>query len=417
MEPLKMRRINQVFDAKKIDNIAGVISSELKSVGIDEKIQPGMKIGVTVGSRGIANIQTIVKTIIDEVKKSGGDPFILPAMGSHGGATVEGQLKVLKKYGFTEETMGVPIKGTMDVVDLGTLENGLTVYFDKIAFESDGIIAVNRIKVHTAFKSDIESGLHKILAVGLGNHIGASLVHTLGVRGLRDYMVEFANVILKKAPVLCGIGILENAYDETCRICGARPEDFRKVDTELLRECKQLMPALPAQDVDILLVQEMGKNISGAGMDSNIVGGIKGYKEGEYTPPNIKRIVVQDLTPETEGNAIGIGMADLITRKLYDKIDYQSTYANTITATFLDRARVPIVVDSDREAFDIAQKTIWNLPGTIPRVIVIRNTLKLDELYVSEPIWEEIKNHPTIKPAGDWEPMLFDGNGELQLRV
>ena len=152
-------------------------------------------------------------------------------------------------------------------------------------------------------------------------------------------------------------------------------------------------------------------------MDSNIVGGIKGYKQGEYTPPNIKRIVVQDLTPETEGNAIGIGMADLITRKLFDKIDYQSTYANTITATFLDRARIPIVVDSDREAFDIAQKTIWNLPGTIPRVLIIRNTLKLDELYVSAPIWEEIKNRPTIKPAGDWEPMVFDADGELQLRV
>ncbi|MBW1697966.1 MAG: DUF2088 domain-containing protein, partial [Deltaproteobacteria bacterium] len=254
MQPIQMRRINQVFEDKKIEDIPGTIVLELQSINFDSMVKPGMQIGITVGSRGIRNIQTIIRTIIEEVKKRGAKPFIITAMGSHGGATAEGQRKVLEKYDFTEASMGVPIKATMDVVELGTLDNGLTVYFDKIAYESDGIIAVNRVKVHTGFKSNIESGLHKILAVGLGNHKGASLVHALGVKGLKDYMVEFADVILNKAPILCGIGILENAYDETYRIVAAAPDDFKKVDTELLRECKAILPHLPVRHIDILIV-------------------------------------------------------------------------------------------------------------------------------------------------------------------
>ena len=417
METVQMRKINQVFDDKKIENIPEAVSQALQSIDFDSRVNPGMDIGITVGSRGIQNIQAIVKAVITEVKKREGIPFIIPAMGSHGGATEEGQRGVLKKYGFTEETMGVPIKATMDVVELGVLDNGLKVYFDKIAYESDGIIAVNRVKVHTGFKSSIESGLHKILAVGLGNHKGASLVHALGVKGLKEYMVEFAGVILDKAPILCGLGILENAYDDTYRISPAAPEDFKKVDMALLKECKEILPQLPVQNVDILMVQEMGKNISGTGMDTNIVGGIIEYDPSEYTPPDIKRIILLDLTDETNGNALGIGRADLITRKVYDKLDLNATYTNTITATFLERAKIPIVIDTEKEAFEVGLKTIWNLPGIIPRVMVIKNTLKLDELYVSEPIWEEVKDLPNIKPAGEWEPMEFDGKGDLLLRI
>jgi nickel-dependent lactate racemase len=313
--------------------------------------------------------------------------------------------------------MGVPIKNSMDVVELGRLENGLPVYFDKIAFEVDGIIVVNRIKVHTAFKSDIESGLHKILSVGLGNHKGASLVHYLGVSGIRDYMVEFAKVVLEKAPVLCGLGILENAYDDTYKLTAASPGDFEKVDKELLKECKKILPVLPVLDVDILVVEEMGKNISGTGMDTNIVGGIRGHKKGDYTPPRIKRIILLDLTKETDGNALGIGLVDLITKKVYEKIDLNATYANTITTTFLDRARIPIVCNTEEEAFNIAMKTIWNLPGKKPRIIIIRNTLKLDELYVSENILEEIRDRANISSLGDWEKLGFDIHGNLMLRV
>jgi len=417
MENIRMRRIRQVFESKKIGNIPEAMASEFEKIKLPKKIKAHMRIGVTVGSRGIANLELIIRLIIEEIRKNKGIPFIITAMGSHGGATAEGQKELIARYGFTEESMGAPIMSSMEVVELGQLVNGLKVYFNKIAFNADGIIVVNRIKVHTAFKSAIESGLCKMLSVGLGNHKGASLVHSLGVRGLRDYMVEAADVILKKVPVLCGIGILENAYDETYRILAGGPEDFKKIDVELLRECKRILPTLPVQDVDILFVGEIGKNISGTGMDTNIVGGIKGYEEGEYTPPNIKRIIVQDLTDESKGNALGVGIADLITKKVYDKIDWKSTYTNTIAATFLDRAKIPMVVDSDREALEIALKTIWNLPGETARVMIIRNTLKLDELYVSEPIWEEIRDRPTIEPIGGWQQLQFGDDGELRLTV
>ncbi len=407
----------QIFEENKIENIPEEISKQFEKIGLSERIKPGMQIGITVGSRGIKNIPLIIKCVIEEVRKRRGVPFILPAMGSHGGATAEGQRKVLENYGVTEKTMGVPIKSSMDVVELGRFENGLPVYFDKIAFETDGIVVVNRIKVHTAFKSVIESGLYKMLSVGLGNHEGASLVHYLGVKGLRDYMVDFAKVILERAPVLCGLGILENAYDDTYRLTAALPEDFEKVDMELLKECKRIMPGLPVSDIDILIVEEIGKNISGTGMDTNIVGGIREYRDGEYDPPKIKKIIVLDLTKEAEGNALGIGLADLTIRKLYDKIDFRATYENTITTTFLERAKIPIICNSEEEAFQIAMKAIWNLPGTEPRIMIIRNTLKLDELYVSENIWDEIKNRSNIKPCGDWEKLSFDHDGNLTLRV
>jgi len=289
MQKIKMYYISQIYKNKKIENIPDSISQEFNRIKLDQKIKSGMQIGITVGSRGIHNLQLIIKTVIQEVKKRGGEPFVLPAMGSHGGATAEGQKEMLAGYGITENNMGVPVKATMDVVKIGKLKNGLPVYFDKYAFRADGIIVVNRVKVHTVFKGEIESGLNKMLSVGLGKQKGASLVHYLGGKGLRDYMVEFARVILDKAPILCGLGILENAYDETCKLVAANPEDFEKVDKELLRECKKILPRLPVSDVDILIVEEMGKNISGPGKDTNIIGGIQEYKKGEFNPPRIKK--------------------------------------------------------------------------------------------------------------------------------
>ena len=417
MHNLKFKKIYQKFDNKKLNNIPEFISEEFKRIQLDRKIKPGMKIAITVGSRGIDNLQLIIKNIISEVKKRKGIPFIVTAMGSHGGATAEGQRKVLEHYGITEESMGVPIQATMDTIELDHLENGLPVHFDRIAYHADGVIAVNRVKVHTAYKGKIESGLHKMLSVGLGNHRGAVLVHSLGIVGLRDYIVEFAKVILKKAPILAGFAILENAYDETYKIVGAKIEEFYQVEKELLKECKQILPKLPVKNIDILIIQEMGKNISGTGMDTNVIGGIKDFKAGEYEPPIIKKILVLDLTPETHGNALGIGMADMITRRLYEKIDLKATNINTITTTFLDRARIPMVFDTDKEAIEVGLKTIWNLPGTKPRIIIIKNTLKLDQMYVTEPIWEEIKNRKNITISGSWEELNFDNSGNLLTRI
>jgi hypothetical protein len=410
-----MYRILQTFDRGKLKNIPEIIAQEFQAIHLDQQLKPGMKIGITVGSRGIDNLQFIIKTVIEEVKKRKGRPFILPAMGSHGNANIEGQKQVLRSYGITEESMGVPIKATMDVVELGRLKNGLPVYFDKYAFQADGIIVVNRVKVHTVFKAKIESGLHKMLAVGLGNHQGATSIHCLGPKSIPDNVVNAAKIILKKAPILCGLGILENAYDEVKKIVAVLPGDFMQVEQELLKECKDIAPTLPVKDIDVLIVQEMGKDISGAGLDTNVVGGVKAYVKGDYDPPKIDKMVVLDLTKPSYGNAIGISIADIITKRLYDKIDFDATYKNVITCGYLDRAKIPVVLKTDKEAIEVALNTIFKLPGTEPRVILIRSTLKLDEMFVSENIWKKIKN--TISTIGNWEKLAFNDIGNLTLRV
>ena len=419
IEEIKMYRILQTFNKNKINNIPEIISKEFKKINLSQKIKHGMKIGITVGSRGINNVLLIIKTIIHEVQKRKGVPFILPAMGSHGDANIEGQRKILASYGITEESTGVPIKATMEVVELAKLENGLPVYFDKYAFQADGIIVVNRIKVHTVYKAEIESGLCKMLSVGLGNHKGATEVHSLGPKGISDNVIKFTQVILKKAPILCGVGIVENAYDDTAKIKATLPEDFYKVDKELLKECKANSLALPVSNIDILILEEIGKNISGAGMDTNVTGGVKAYKEGEYNPPQIKKIIILDLTSESHGNALGVGIADIITKKLYKKIDFEVTYKNVITCGYLDRAKIPIIADTDEEAIKIALRTSYNLPGVKPSIIIIRNTLKLDDMFVSEIIWEKIKNQKNISTISisKRNKLTFDNIGNLTLRI
>jgi hypothetical protein len=412
---IPLLKIKRQFDEKYLEDITGEIKKEFYRIGLDKKIKPGMKIAITAGSRGIDRIVEILKSVINEVKEVKGEPFIVTSMGSHGGATAEGQRRVLEHYGITEKSMGVPIKATMETVEIDYLENGLPVHFDKIAYQADGVIAVNRVKVHTAFKGEIESGLHKLLSVGLGNHRGASLVHYLGVKGLKHYMVEFAKAILNKAPIIGGFGILENGYDRTLEIKGARPEEFSEVDRELLAKCKKILPKLPVRDIDLLVIQEIGKNISGTGMDTNIVGGIQ--DSGDFGQPKIKKILVLDITEESQGNAIGVGIAHMITEKLYNKINYKAMNTNAITSTLMERARVPIIFQTEQEAIEAGLKTIWNLPGIPPRIIIIRNTLKLDEMYVSEAIWGEIKDKQNILSIGNWEEMHFNELGDLFNRI
>ena len=417
MKKIMLRCVSQVFENEKINNISEKIIQELKKINFKEKINPGMQVGITVGSRGIDNLALIIKTIITEVKKYGGSPYIIAAMGSHGGATVEGQLSILASYSITKEKMGVPVKATTEVIKLGEIKNGLPVYFNKIADSCDGLIIVNRIKVHTSFKSDIESGLHKMLAVGLGNHQGATLVHSLGVKGLSDYMVQFAEVILKKAPIICGIGILENSYDKTYKIITTNPENFKEIDRKLLKESKKILPRLPVSNIDLLVIKEIGKNISGTGMDTNVVGGITEFLKGSFHPPKIKEIVLLDLTPESHGNAHGVGLAKAITKKLYDKIDFKATYTNSIASGFLYKSSIPMIFPTEEEAFKTCLGVLGNLPVIKPRIVIIKNTMKLDKLYVSEPVWEEIKERKNILPLSNWEELKFDNEGNLFLKI
>ncbi|MBE3113332.1 MAG: DUF2088 domain-containing protein [Actinobacteria bacterium] len=418
IEDIEVRKIKQNFNKTKIDNLSEYVHQSFKKSDLKNRIKLGDKIGITVGSRGITNIKLIVKEVISELKNLNASPFILPAMGSHGGANSEGQKDVLASYGITQKEMGVPIMASMDVIQIGIVENKIPIYFSKIAMEADGIIALNRVKMHTDFKSNIvESGMSKILVIGLGKAEGARSIHSLGVYGLKNVIPQAAELIIKKAPIIQGIGILENSYDQTMKISFVPPEDIIKVDSELLKISKEVMPMLPIDDLDVVIAQEIGKNISGTGFDTNVIGRLYINGEKEIVKPRIKRLIVFDITEESHGNALGIGLADITTRHLVNKINYKDMYANTITSTFLNRAKIPITADSEKEAVEIAVKTCWKLKQSDIKLLIMKNTLDLEYLYVSKAAWDKIKDDKNIDACGEWEKLTFTKNGKMKIRL
>ena len=384
-----MYRIRQHFSDKKIDDMKSEVFSQFDSIGLREKIHAGAEIGVTCGSRGINNIDKIVKATVDYVKAAGGRPFIVPAMGSHGGATAEGQKHVCEKFGVSEEAMGCEIRSSMETVVLGKTKSGVDVYFDKNAYESDGIIVVNRVKRHTDFIAKNESGIVKMISVGLGKQKGANAMH---IYGLGKTIPETAEVMLDKAPILAGLGIVENAHEDTCVLKAVKPENFIEDDAKLLELSNSLVPSLPCRDIDILIVKEMGKQYSGTGMDTKVIGRMKILGESEPDYPYIKKLVVLRLSDSSYGNALGIGLADLTVKKLADSIDYEAMYSNLITTTFLERGKVPVHFDTERETIDVAFKTIGSVEPQDARVMIIDNTLNIGTMLVSESIYNDIKD-------------------------
>jgi hypothetical protein len=410
----KIYRIKQNFPDLAIKDIPNKVREELARTRLKEKVEGRKSVAIAVGSRGINNIALIVKTVVEEVKRYGGQPFIVPAMGSHGGATAEGQREVLESYGVTEEYMGAPIISSMEVVSLGQTPQGVEVFLDKNAYYSDAIIAINRIKLHTDFRGEIESGILKMLAIGLGKHKGAVNLHRYGAQGLKVNIPEVAKIMISKAPVALGIGVVEDAYDHTAIIQAMEPEEIEEKEKGLLKKQRQLMPSLPLAKIDILVVDQMGKNISGSGMDTNVIGRIKIKGIPEPEKPDIHVIVVRDLTEESHGNAAGIGLADLVIRRLVEKIDFDQTYANCITTTFPERGKIPITVDTDELAIKTALLWIGHKGFQEAKVIWIKNTLKLDEMLVSSASLEELKNQPYIEILEGPIEMKFDTAGNLK---
>ena len=406
----EMTKIKQLFNNNKINNIEYETKKQLDEIRFN--VKKGSDIAIAVGSRGISNIKHIVKIVVDFIKEKEANPFIIPAMGSHGGATAEGQKQVLKSYGITEDFLNVPIRSSMEVIELH--QNGLKnkIYTDKIASEADGIIIINRIKPHTSFHGRYESGLIKMLAIGLGKHKQAIEIHKYGVYGLKELILPIAKQIIKYSKILFGLALVENAYDEIMLIKALTPDDFEKKEPELLKISKQNMPKLPVNNIDILIIDQMGKNISGVGIDPNIIGRLKIQGEKEPGNPNIKRIIVADLTDKSNGNAIGIGLADFITTKLYKKIDFKSTYENVLTTSFIERAKIPIISDNEKSALDQAMSTLGNIDINKLRMIRIKNTLCLDEIYVSRSIYDEIQNNKNIKKISE-NIDIFKSNGKL----
>jgi len=399
-----MARVRQQLPDEHLGDVAGAVRAALIQGGLSSRIVPGQRVAITAGSRGIADIQLVIRTVVEELRAVGAEPFVVPAMGSHGGATVEGQRAVLAEYGITEAEVGAPVLATMETVEVGRLDDGTPCYMDRHAWDGDAVVIVNRVKAHTAFRADIESGLCKMLAIGLGKQLGAETNHA---RGLAQTIPAVASVILGTGKVALGLGLVENAFHKLHTIRAAAPEGFHTADRELLQLANSLLPRVPFDELDLLIVDELGKNVSGSGMDYNIVGMWR--RLGGEKRPNFKRIAVLGITPQSEGNALGMGIADFTTRRLYDALDLQKTYMNGLTANAYDAAKIPIVMASDLEACEAALKAAnTSAPA---RVAWIKNTLELQELLVSEALVPEVEAVSSLVIDGPSSDLAIDEHG------
>jgi hypothetical protein len=418
----RMVRVRQRFDAPRLDDVEAAVAEQLRM--LDGQVRPGMRVGITAGSRGIANLARILRAAGEAVRRLGGDPFVVPAMGSHGGATAEGQTDVLAGYGVSQATTGMPVVSSMEVRQIGQLgddsDPGPAVYLSATALEADGLIVCNRVKPHTDFRGTIESGLAKITAIGLGKHQGAKTIHSFGTRGLAHWMPLAAQHIVRSANVLCGLAILENAYDETARVVAVPPDGIGAApEAALLDEARRLMASLPFEEIDVLVVDEMGKNVSGTGMDTNIIGRMMIDGVAEFARPHARIVVVLDLTDESHGNGAGIGLADVLTLHAAEKLDLRATYINGLTSGIggVQRIKLPMVLASDVDAICAGVLCCGRGDPQNARVVRIKNTLQIGELDISESLLDAARAHPRLEILGDPAPLAFDAGGSLALRA
>lgn len=404
-------RIRQRFDNTKLADPVAALQEELKKPGTLDAVKPGQQVAVAVGSRGIANIAAVTRATVDAIKNAGAHPFIVPCMGSHGGATAEGQKEVLHHLGIDEATMGVEVRSTMEVVKLAELPNGLPVYVDKYANEADAIVVINRVKPHTAFRGRIESGIMKMISIGLGKQKGAEACHQLGFKYMAENVPAMANIMLGKLPIVFGIALIENAYDETCRVEALPAAQIESREEELLKEAKARLPRILFDQLDVLIIDYIGKNISGDGMDPNITGRYPTpYAHGG---PDVTKMAVLDLTPETKGNANGVGTADFTTQRLVDKMDRPATYANGLTSTVCAPTKIATTLANQKLTIQAAVKTCNILDYTTCRLVRIRDTLHLGEIEISETLLEEAKRHPDIEILSEPYELAFNEEGDL----
>lgn len=389
MNSLQLIKVKQHFNNNSLTDIKGELSKELFK--LQPLIKPGGKIAIAVGSRGIRNLVTIVREIAEFIRANNANPFIVPAMGSHGNANAEGQSEVLAGYGISEANIGVPVRSSMEVVELVQGDSPLPVYIDKNVFLSDGVILVNRIKPHTDFHAKYESGLVKMSVIGLGKEKQALAIHEYGVYGLSSLIPLAAKQIYTSGKILGGIALVENAYDDTMLIKALKTDEFFEQEPVLLDIAGKNMPSLPVKELDVLIIDQIGKDISGVGIDANIIGRIYIAGQEEPNKPAIKAIALLDLTDASHGNAYGIGLSNVITKRLFDKIDFNSTYKNAITSSFLERAKVPIVAKNDKEAYEFALRSCAYIKNGEEKIIRIKDTLHLGEIYVSRAIFDLIK--------------------------
>jgi hypothetical protein len=411
----EMIPVHQKFESRQLADISGNINREMNKAHVKEMIRSGQRIAVAVGSRGIASLPVIVKAVIDNLKLFGADPFIVPAMGSHGGATGSGQIGVLAGYGVTEEAMGAPIISSMDTVVFKGKSLDFSVHFSKDAYQADGIVIIGRIKPHTDFKGPYESGLMKMLTIGLGKHKGAINTHLNGLDNFADTIPKVGSLILDKAKILFGIAIIEDAYDNTSHIEVVAAADFKEREPVLLEQAKQNLGIIKLEEFDVLIVEEIGKEISGMGMDPNVIGRPASGLPG-FNGPLYQRLVVFDLTVKTNGNAFGLGVADVTTIDAVKKIDFDYFYINCITGTNPQAAKIPLVAKSEKEAVLAAFAMSARLNKTRPRIVYIKNTLELEKIYVSEALLEEVAARDDLDIIGKACQFGFSETGRALIR-
>lgn len=413
MELPRFATVRQQVPRAPLPDVAAAVRSELERIGIGDRVRPGARIAIGAGSRGIASYALVVRTVVEVLQAHGAKPFIFPAMGSHGGATAEGQRAVLAEWGITPETMGCPVISSMDVVRVGEVGD-VPVFCDAAAHASDGIIVVNRVKIHTDFHGPTESGLTKMLAIGLGKRAGAEPIHRHGTRGLREIIPQVAAVQLARSPVLCGVGIVEDGAHNVSMVRALLAADIPREEPALLDRARELTARLPVSACDVLIVDRMGKDISGAGLDNNVLGRM--YIDGEPEPPEprIGTVVALRLTPGTHGNACGIGFVDIVPQALLDAIDYEVTHINIETSGFLRRGRIPPAEPTDRAAIEAAFARHAR-GGSIAEVTAlrIRDTLSLEELEVSESLLPALLDRPGIELVCPPRPLPFRADGSL----
>lgn len=410
---LRMIPVRQKFPASPAVDVRAALRRDFRPA-----VKPGARIAVGAGSRGISNLAAVVGEVVAILKDAGAKPFIVPAMGSHGGATPEGQVQILSEFGVTEAALGVPIHASMETVQLGTTEDGVPVRFGKAALESDGIVVINRVKPHTDFGGTLGSGIVKMIAIGFGKQAGAAAYHAAASRlGMERVIRTVSKVVLPKVPILAAVALLEDTFHATARVIVLRADEVEAREEEIQAEARRLMPKLPFDDIDLLIVDRLGKNISGAGMDPNITGrGVHGYssKLSEHTSkPVIHRLYVRDVTPESHGNAIGIGMADFTTTRLVRQIDAAATGMNALTSLSINSFKIPIAFENDRDAIPRALGSVPLADGRAHRVVRILDTLNLGTVEVSDSYAAELPKRPDLEVLGPAREIVFDAAGNL----
>ena len=408
-----MYQVKQSFPRPVVADVAAATTEALVTLHLDNKISAGQKIGITVGSRGIQNLLTVLRTTARYIQSLGATPYFIAAMGSHGGGTEHGQIEILESLGLTEAALGAPVLTCTECTVIAHTPGGMPVYALESARKIDGLLIVNRVKTHTSFKGTVESGLIKKIVVGLGGPKGAHQFHAFGPGELPRLLIEIGEIILYKLPILGGVAIIENAYEETALIHGVESNCLVKQESELLQYSKSLMPSLPVDDIDLLIIQEMGKNYSGTGIDTNIIGRTRIQGVQEPQKPRVKRIAVFDLSEESHGNATGLGIADFITKKIVDTMDRTATYLNCLTSTFVMRAAIPMYFDSEKLLLEAA---LFSLSGIDPlnlRIVIIPNTLFLSDCMISESLLAEIDAIPRMTVSKVPHNVAFDSHGRL----